>query len=1018
MRRWGWLAVLAAWPAWAQQGPETFTPNDVHDQRSGAFALVGASVHAAPGETPRQATVYLRDGRIERIARGATTPGYAAIDYSGLHLYAGFIDLNSNYGMPALPPPKPFSFGSPQVVASTNTGAYNANEAIKSDFEAVGAFVPNAEAAGQLRQLGFTSVLSHRPDGIARGTGTLLALIDGPAQEAVLGDRASAHYSFAKGSSAQFFPISIMGSVALLRQTHLDARWYAAQSQAPFEDQSLRAWNRQQSLPQFFSVDGWLNLLRAQQIANEFDLQYVFLGSGDEYQRLDAVKATGAAIVLPISFPKALQGDDPSLLRMTPLAELQHWEQAPYNPARLQAAGVQIALTAAGLEGEKYKGFWPNLRTAMEKGLSADAALAALTTTPAALLGQSSQLGRIGAGQRANLLVTSAELDDPALVVHDTWVLGRRHSVAPINVDLRGRWTIDIGSDPFDIEISGSRDKPSAKRVAAASEGDADEQGKDSGAGDKLTLSINGDRVVLRIPQGDRQLRLSGLWRDGGIDGYQQQPWRARRSSAADESEATADDDAAEDTPEVKQVAAQPTHPLGAYGRQSRPAAEHLLFRNATVWTGESEGILEQTDVRVRNGRIAEIGRDLAASGAREIDATGRHLTAGIIDEHSHIAASSINDIATNSSMVRIGDALDPTDISIFRNLAGGVTTVQVLHGSANPIGGQSALIKLRWGVQPRDLLIDGAPKFIKFALGENVKAASNPASIRYPGTRMGVAQFIDDAFAQARQYEQQWSAWRRLSAREQARQPAPRRDLVSDAMVEILNGERFISAHSYVQSEILMLMQVAERYGFRVNTFTHILEGYKLADRMAQHGAGGSSFADWWAYKMEVVNAIPYNNALMEQAGVVSAVNSDSDEMSRRLNQEAAKTIKYGGLTPEHAWRLVTLHPAKLLHLDDRMGSVKVGKDADLVLWSAEPLSIQAKADYTLVDGRIEFDRLAAEAEAPRIEVERQRLLDAMAQATGQGAPSMSPKPGMPRRFHCDDLTGFEYLLGGQHAH
>lgn len=998
MRRWGLLALLGAWPLWAQQGPETFTPNGVHDQRAGAFALRGATVHTAPGETRREVTVYLRDGRIERIAAGAPAAGYAVIDYSGLHLYAGFIDLHSGYGLPAPAMPKPFSFGSPQVLASTTPGPFNTNEAIKAEFEAARNFSPVSEQAKTLRGLGFGSVLSHRADGIARGSGALLALLDGPAQEALLVDRASAHYAFGKGSSAQFYPISIMGSVALLRQTHLDARWYAAQSAPGFRDLSLQAWSELQSLPQFFAVGNWMDLLRAQAIADEFKLAYTYLGSGDEYQRVRAIAGTGAAVVLPLNFPKAVKDNDPALLRMTDLATLQHWEQAPSNPARLQAAGVKIALTTAGLEEDQYKQFWPNLRAAMKRGLSTDAALAALTTTPAALIGQADRLGRIAPGQHANLIVTSGALDDENLVVHDNWILGRRHTIEAVGPDLRGRWNLNVAGQVYPIEISGARQKPTAKPLG------------DEAPLKKVILEQQGERVVLRLSLDGSERRLAGQWRDNQLSGAIDRLWSASRSGDAE-------------APEPKETAeltapGSPTYPLGAYGRSGRPAAEHLLFRNATVWTGEADGVLAQTDVRVRDGKIAEIGQGLAERGARIIDASGRHLTAGIIDEHSHIAASGINDIATNSAMVRIGDALDPTDINIFRNLAGGVTAAQILHGSANPVGGQSALIKMRWGVLPQELLIAGAPGFIKFALGENVKAAGNPMSVRYPGTRMGVAQFIDDAFVEADRYRRRWAAWNALTARERERTPTPRRDLVSETMVEILEGKRHISAHSYVQSEILMLMQTAERHGFAINTFTHILEGYKLADRMAAHGAGASSFADWWAYKMEVEFAIPYNNALLEQAGVVSAINSDSNEMSRRLNQEAAKAVKYGGLSAEHAWRLVTINPARLLRLDDRMGSIKVGKDADIVLWSDEPLSITAKADYTVVDGRIEYDRVAAESEAPRIAAERERLLDAMQAAAASGAPS-GPATAKPARiFHCDDLSGFEYLQGASHAH
>jgi imidazolonepropionase-like amidohydrolase len=329
--------------------------------------------------------------------------------------------------------------------------------------------------------------------------------------------------------------------------------------------------------------------------------------------------------------------------------------------------------------------------------------------------------------------------------------------------------------------------------------------------------------------------------------------------------------------------------------------------------------------------------------------------------------------------MVRMQDVVDSESINIYRNLAGGVVAAQLLHGSSNPIGGQSALIKMRWGSSPQELLIEDADPFIKFALGENVNRSRNPASVRYPQTRMGVEQVFVNAFSQAREYQATWDEYNSLSRAQQRNTIPPRRDLVDETMLEILNGERFVTSHSYVQSEINMLMHVADSFDFNINTFTHILEGYKVADKMAAHGAGGSTFADWWAYKWEVRYAIPYNAALMQQAGVTVAINSDDAEMSRRLNQEAAKIVKYGDVSEIDAFKMVTLNPARLLHLEQRMGSIRVGKDADLVLWSDHPLSIYAMAETTWVEGIPYFDRTEDQAMREMIASERARIIAAI---------------------------------------
>ncbi|HRW74697.1 MAG TPA: amidohydrolase, partial [Saprospiraceae bacterium] len=437
-------------------------------------------------------------------------------------------------------------------------------------------------------------------------------------------------------------------------------------------------------------------------------------------------------------------------------------------------------------------------------------------------------------------------------------------------------------------------------------------------------------------------------------------------------------------------------YPFMAYGWTEKPQARTYLIKDATVWTNTDKGILEHTDILIENGKVKKVGKDLRHPDALILEANGQHVTPGMIDEHSHIAISrGVNECTQeNTAEVRIGDVVNSEDINIYRQLASGVTTSQLLHGSCNPVGGQSAIIKLRWGSIPEDMKLNGAPGFIKFALGENVKRSNGGENnTRYPNTRMGVEQVYVNAFQRAREYEQQ--------LKDPATRAMNRRDLELETMLEILNKKRFITCHSYVQSEINMLMHVAEDFGFRVNTFTHILEGYKVADKMARHGAGGSSFSDWWAYKFEVYDAIPYNGALMHQEGVVTAFNSDDAEMARRLNQEAAKAVRYGGVSEEEALKFVTLNPARLLHIDDRVGSIQPGMDADLVIWSDHPLSVYAHAQVTFLDGIImvneDLDRQARE----EIRQVRQRLIRKM-KAEG-GRNKRPPGRKTPRLYHCD---------------
>ncbi|RYF79816.1 MAG: amidohydrolase, partial [Chitinophagaceae bacterium] len=446
------------------------------------------------------------------------------------------------------------------------------------------------------------------------------------------------------------------------------------------------------------------------------------------------------------------------------------------------------------------------------------------------------------------------------------------------------------------------------------------------------------------------------------------------------------------------------TYPFLPFGWEEgqEPKQETILIKNATVWTSEKEGILQNTDVLLKNGKIAAVGKNLSENGARVIDGTGKHVTPGIIDEHSHIAAASINEGGQSvTSEVRIADNLNPDDINIYRQLSGGVTTSHILHGSANVIGGQTQLIKLRWGADDEGLKFKGSDGFIKFALGENVKRSpsaigNNSNNNRYPDTRMGVEQVLEDAFTRAKEYQAEWKTWE-TSGKKGA---SPRRDLELDALSEILNNKRFITCHSYIQSEINMAMHIADKMGYKYNTFTHILEGYKVADKMKAHGANASTFSDWWNYKMEVVDAIPYNAYLMQLAGLNVAINSDDAEMARRLNQEAAKSVKYGGMSEIDALKMVTINPAKMLHVDDKVGSIKVGKDADVVLWSDHPLSIYAKSLYTIVDGTIYFDRAKDEQLQKMVDSERMRIVKKM---NGEKRSGMPVQPVQPEELSTD---------------
>jgi imidazolonepropionase-like amidohydrolase len=985
----------------------TFPVNGVADPRDGYYAFVKATVVKDAQTTLTNATVVVRDGRIISVTSGGAAPKEAiVIDCDGKYIYPSFIDIFSSYGLPAPQRPTGGGFFGPTQLTSNQKGAYGWNQALRTDVQAYKLFTADDAKAKPLRDIGFGTVMTHQNDGIAQGTGTVVTLLNEKENLIMLKDKAAAHYSFNKGSSGQSYPSSLMGSISLLRQTYLDARWYKSNPSAEGVNISLKYFNDSQSLPQIFDANEKWNVLRADRIGDEFGVQYIIKGGGKEYQRMAEMKATKAAFILPLNFPAPMDVDDPNEVRFVGLDELKHWELAPSNPAEFEKAGITFCLTTAELSN--VSDFSANVRKAIEYGLTEAGALNSLTKNPATLLGIYDKVGSVEAGKLANFLITSGPIFKESTTILHNWIQGRKVGIKEENwTDVRGTYSLTTrsssGSTSYNMELKRN--------------GDATFISKDTSSG---RYTFDGKLIKMNFTQGRgpnaRTTHLSGVpgmtWSGRGTDPSGNAfTWTATLKSKA----APFDSAATKEPLQLGKV----VYPFLAYGSETLPKQETLLIRNATVWTNEAEGKLLNADVLIKNGKIAAVGKGLSDPAARVIDGTGKHVTAGIIDEHSHIAAESINEGGQSvTSEVRIADNLDPDDIQIYRQLSGGVTSSHILHGSANTIGGQTQLIKLRWGGNDGQLKFQGADGFIKFALGENVKrSSSTQGNVRFPDTRMGVEQVLVDAFTRARDYE---NALKAAEANNKVKGATPivlRRDLELDALVEIMNKKRFITCHSYVQSEINAMMKVGDRFGFTVNTFTHILEGYKVADKMKAHGASASSFADWWAYKMEVIDAIPYSPTIMTKVGLNVGINSDDAEMARRLNQEAAKSLKYGGLTEEEALKMVTLNPAKMLHVDKQVGSIKVGKDADIVVWSDNPLSIYAKAEKTIVDGTVYFDRERDAELRKQVQEEKARLvkkLIAAKRAAGMrgGMNFTRPRPRLEKMNTCFDHVHDHGLL------
>lgn len=987
----GKLVVLATLATAAiAQGPPHNGPRPVDP---GWYALQNARIVPEPGKELARGTVVMRDGRIVEVAAGAAAPkGATVIDCTGLTIYPGLIE--------------PF-FASDVPALDEDTTDKHWNAMVQPQRNALdGALVEESDRES-LRSLGFTVVAAAPSGGILKGTAAVL-LLDEPTDTRparVLRDRAYSVASLQTNRGA--YPGSEMGAIALLRQTLSDGQWYGRSmaavqndaklaADAPQPSRVLDAVFAQRAMPMWFDTQNELQALRCLKVAAEFGRTPVLVGSGMEFRRLDAIAAGKAAVIVPLQLPDTPDVSTASAADRVSLRQLQTWEHAKSNSKRLLDKGVTIAWTTARMRDRKD--FAARVRDAKEQGVTSAQALAAVTTEPARLLGIDTQCGTIAAGMLANLVVVEGSLFGKERVVRDVWVGGRRHVISrQKDAGLDGNWTLADGWP--------GRGKP--------------------------TLAIEGDKVTCKV--GDDELEVKKVQRDAhsltcqlkgdATEGHT--VWlrlrvdkngltalctpanstvRTVAIAKAEAPDTVEEEDTSEPSAPIT-LAELPT-PLGGYGLRELPAQKDFAILGATVWTGDGRGKIAGGAVFVRGGKIVYAG---ARSGMPDLppntlvlDGKGKHVTTGIIDCHSHTGISrGVNESGQAvTSEVRIQDVINPDDVNWYRQLAGGVTAVNQLHGSANVIGGQSNTVKIRWGARhPDDMRVAGSKPGIKFALGENPRRVNRRSSpnTRYPNTRMGVEGVLRDRFAAAEAYARVHKAYSELSPRERAAVLPPRVDLELEALAEVLAKRRLIHCHSYRQDEIFMLCGLADEYGIKIGTFQHVLEGYKVADAIKQSAIGASSFSDWWAYKFEVYDAIPDNGAILHENGVNVSFNSDSNEHARRLNTEAGKAVKYGGVKEEEALHFVTRNPAIQLGIYERTGSLTAGKDADIALWSANPLSYAARCEATWVDGRMMFSLERDRELRAGIQKDRQRLLQ-LALDAGSEKGSRKSRRGDPR--------------------
>lgn len=978
----------------AQVGPA----ESLHRNPPRAWALTNATIHTEPGKTIFNGTIVMRDGIIISVGKNIKIPlQTSAINMKGKHIYAGFIE-------------------SWMEVDSKRDSAklemhWNSN--MRAHLKASEILIPKKEKLSDLRKLGFAVAHISLNGGIFQGSTNLISLSQKPK---VMSSAIAQTVEFKSGGwGAKEYPTSLLGAIAFIRQGFIDAQWYDKAQKIilkyPDVNEQIEFDRSLSSLGEFlnqkkafvFETKNEIYIDRAQNIANEFDLKLWIKGSGYEYRRINELKQN--FMIIPIDYPSKPEVTNPQTALQYSTHQLKHWDLAPDNLKKLSEQNLKFAISSSGLKNKED--FRKNLSHSIRRGLSEKDALASLTTIPAQAFGQSKRLGKIAPGYMANLAITDGNYFNENSTVQSIWIEGNKIEISPEPInELSGIWTLKEREREWTLDIDKKGSTYSAK---LKKDGDSLSVQNLQILRDQISFMVNDssyfDIGAVRFIGSIEGKKIIGkiIYSDDNISSW---------SAQLDLKKSPPRYEIREERPSKLNV----FFPEGAYGLDDEIIEpKTILVDDATIWTSGPKGILKGYDILFQNGKVKQIAKNIYLNDGNAviIDGKGKHITPGLIDAHSHMAGESINEGFQNvTAEVRMQDVIDPNDIAMYRALAGGLTTINLLHGSANPIGGQNVVMKLRWGSYSNDLIFEKASQGIKFALGENVKRRRSYG--RYPETRMGVEQVIRDAFTAARDYKKSWNTYSK-DAKLQRTKVSPRRDLELEALVEIIDGKRIVHAHSYRQDEILMLTRIAEDFGFKIGTFQHVLEGYKVAERLAEHGASASTFSDWWAYKFEVIDAIPFNGTLMSNVGVNVSFNSDSDELARRMNLEAAKAVKYGGLSEEEALKFVTINPAKQLKIEKYVGSLEIGKDADFAIWSGHPLSNYSICEETWVDGKQYFSQSKDRYFKERDKKLRNDIIQKILTSSETGSGEIIPNSEEANKYHSCNSDHDHGAKGGQ---
>lgn len=911
-------ALLAPAPAAAQNAA---------DLKPTAYAIRDARVVVEPGTVLPKATVVIRDGFIVAVGPDAHIPPDAAVtDGTGLTVYPGFLDTGSSRGYdPALRrslagPPATEDLAADPLAATKPDN----RKGLTPEFAVQTALKLDEDAVAPWRRVGFTAHLVSPDGGYFSGTSAVVSLSGGVPRDAILRAPVALHTKFGRVADTGY-PSALMGVVAHCRQTLLDAGWLKRQwttfetkgrvGRRPAADPCLEAlWPALEGkLPVAFEADTADQIHRALDFCAEFKLKPVIVGGRDAWKVVDRLKAEKVPVMLRLDFSTPGDRESDLPVRVREDKERQRKEEAACASV-LHAAGVKVAFTTLGLIGQRApERFREGVRKAIAAGLPADAALAALTRDAAELLGVAPQVGRITERRAAHLVVCDG----------DFHAQGTKY-----------RWAFSDGYR-FDLDERAAP-PPGAVTADAPTGGGFGKKGRTQGNPNPVAPKNPATPPTAPPPAvvGPGGGRFGGG--DRSAPPFNPAPFRALFPWL----------DAAERA--VTEIEADRTPKLKTGG--------NVLIRGATVVTLAGR-TLPKADILVRGGKIRAIGPNLnppAESGLKVIAAEGMFVMPGIIDTHSHFAVEGGVNEGSLSVVpeVRVRDVINSDDVQIYRALGGGVTTARLLHGSANVIGGQDAVVKMKYGRPAREMLVD-SPRGVKFALGENVKRTDG----RFPNSRLGVEAVLVRAFTEAQTYRKKWDDYEKSKGSAEPL-PEPRRDLRLEALADVLAGDLRVHSHCYRSDEILMLLRVADRFGVKVRSLQHVLEGYKVAPEIAAHGASVSLFSDWWAYKIEAYDAIPYGARLLRDAGANVCLKSDDNELMRHLNQEAAKLVKYCEFTPDEALKTITLNPAKQLGIDGRVGTIEVGKEADFAIFNGHPLNSYARCEMTLVEGEVFFQR------------------------------------------------------------